>query len=78
MLKFIGLPETSIENDPFSHPQNVTVGGRLPDWHSWDRASCAQLQFHCGELMPMYGYGNEPDWIRMVQRDPFLKDPEAS
>jgi len=41
--------------------------GSFDSWSSWTPEQAALLDKHCGELMKKYGYGNEPEWIALLE-----------
>lgn len=36
-------------------------------WQEWDTEQCRQIDSICHELMELYGYGNEPEWIEKLK-----------
>jgi len=36
-------------------------------WIEWDKKSCQDLNYFCGDLMQKLGYGNEPEWIEKIR-----------
>jgi hypothetical protein len=39
---------------------------KIPHWKNWDKKRAQILQKHCGNLMDMFGYGKEPEWLEKL------------
>jgi hypothetical protein len=42
---------------------------KIPHWKNWDKKKAQILQKHCGDLMDMFGYGKEPEWLEKLNSD---------
>ena len=40
----------------------------LPKWQNWNKNLVEAMDYHCGELMRRFGYGNEQQWQDKINR----------
>lgn len=62
MLAFIDVEVSKDLNKYFASTINASRGN-IQSWPGWSADTCRKIQSICGELMDMYGYGGEPEWI---------------
>jgi hypothetical protein len=63
LLCFSGFPETRMNLSGLTKQKvNITTKKKFPTWKNWNKRQAKTLDKYCGELMRIYGYGNEDDW----------------
>lgn len=48
-------------------PVNTSLGRSADEWRGWSSSRCRILEQHCGPLMRLFGYGDEPEWNKRVR-----------
>jgi hypothetical protein len=61
LTDWVGLPRSPALREE-ANRENINASRRevLPRWEEWPEADRQLLLRHCGELMQLYGYANEP------------------
>jgi hypothetical protein len=47
---------------------NKSTLNKFPKWHNWSSDKCHLLDDICGEMMNVFDYGIEEDWIKKVRK----------
>ncbi len=63
MLSFIDVKIEGDLNLYFNKTINASKVN-IQSWPTWNAEICKKINIICGELMELYGYGSEPDWIQ--------------
>ena len=63
ILDFIDVRVTEDLNQYFDNTINASKVN-IQSWPTWNRQTCRKIHSICGEMMGLYGYGSEPDWIQ--------------
>ena len=41
---------------------------KFPKWQKWTSEEAQIVEKHCGDLMRKFGYGKEPEWLKLINR----------
>lgn len=69
MMKFIGVtvPKCIIE-DRMRGKINRSTDTYFSDWRYWQPARAKTLDQYCGDLMRIFGYGDEVEWRKLLEQ----------
>ncbi|MDC7225750.1 MAG: sulfotransferase [Spirochaetales bacterium] len=45
----------------------------LPKWQKWNSGMADAMNFHCGEIMKRFGYGDEAEWLEKLSNTDSIK-----
>jgi len=62
LFEFIGLPSVDIPENRHSQKINQTTKKNFPHWTEWNHELCVRMAQQCGQLMHLFGYGQERLW----------------
>lgn len=55
-------PEWKLDRELMGRKTNTEYGDRFPEWDRWEPWQVRSLDDHCGDLMALFAYGEEPEW----------------